>query len=222
VTLARRYAERALADRPRPAQRVRLTQTGEMQLKPGRWSRFDAVEDVRTDAVEFSWRATFRFAPLLSVRVHDWYRHGEGGLTGRLFGIVPVARAAGEETARAEAMRYLAELPWYPQAIVANPRLSWRALDDHAVEVATSVCSTRAAATLSFNRAGDLVGASASGRPRQENGRTVERPWSGEFCDFEVIGGVRIPTRAEVSWELPDGVFTYFRCRITGLELLDQ
>ena len=193
-----------------------------MQLKPGRWSKFEAVEDVRIDEVEFSWRATFRLAPLVWVRVHDWYRCGEGGLTGRLFGLVPVARAAGAETARAEAMRYLAELPWYPHAIVANNRLSWRELDDESIEVATSVRSVRAAVTLSFDRAGDIVRASASQRPRQENGGVVERPWSGEFGDYQVVGGVRMPTHAEVSWELPDGVFTYFRCRIAGLELLDQ
>ena len=29
----------------------------------------------------------------------------------------------------------------------------------------------------------------------------------------------RLPTRAEVSWELPDGPFTYFRAQVTGLEL---
>jgi hypothetical protein len=34
-----------------------------------------------------------------------------------------------------------------------------------------------------------------------------------------VIGGVRIPTRAEVRWELPDGAFTYWRGTVTSLEI---
>ena len=34
-----------------------------------------------------------------------------------------------------------------------------------------------------------------------------------------VLGGVRIPTRAEVHWTLPDGPFTHFQATITAVEL---
>ena len=33
------------------------------------------------------------------------------------------------------------------------------------------------------------------------------------------LGGVRIPTTAEVRWELEDGPFTYFRGRITSFAI---
>jgi hypothetical protein len=42
------------------------------------------------------------------------------------------------------------------------------------------------------------------------------------FSDYAEVGGVRIPTRAEVHWELPDGPFTYWRGRVTALELVDS
>jgi hypothetical protein len=41
----------------------------------------------------------------------------------------------------------------------------------------------------------------------------------GGYGDYGIVGGVRIPTRAEVRWELADGPFTYWRGRITSLEL---
>jgi len=215
----RRFVLRAQAGAP-PPQLVRLGQAGEMQLKPGRWLRFRASQEVRPDRVEFSWHARFRLAPGLAVHVRDWYRDGEGGLEARLLGVIPVARASGPETARSEAMRYLAELPWCPHAIANNHALEWREADDRSVEVATAVGSWRAAVTLRFDEAGDIVGAAAPDRPRQEGGRFVERAWSGEFSEYQELGGVRVPGRADVRWELPDGPFTYFRGRITNLELV--
>jgi len=34
-----------------------------------------------------------------------------------------------------------------------------------------------------------------------------------------VLGGVRVPTRAEVRWDLPDEPFVYFRGQLTELAL---
>ncbi len=33
------------------------------------------------------------------------------------------------------------------------------------------------------------------------------------------VGGLRVPTRAEVRWELPEGPFTYWLGRITSLDV---
>ena len=116
-------------------------------------------------------------------------------------------------------MRYLAELPWVPYAILGNSELEWRELDPRSVEVATRVGSGRAAVTLHFNETSDIVRASALDRPSQEGKRLVERAWFGDFGDYRELAGVRVPTAAEVAWELPDGPFTYFRGRLTSLEV---
>jgi hypothetical protein len=43
-------------------------------------------------------------------------------------------------------------------------------------------------------------------------GRTsVLTPWGGEFGDYRALGGMRIPTRATVYWELDQGRFVYWR-----------
>ena len=190
-----------------------------MQVKPGRWLPFRATQELSAERVEFAWRARFRVAPLVSLRVVDWYRNGDGGLEGRVWGLVPVVRARGPETARAEAMRYLSELAWVPHAFTANTELEWRELDDQTVEVATRVASSRVAVRLHFDAAGDIVGVSADARPRLEGKRTIERPFRGSFGEYRELGRLRVPTAAEVAWELPDGPFPYFRGRVTSLEL---
>ncbi|MGH3033377.1 MAG: DUF6544 family protein [Gaiellaceae bacterium] len=218
--LVRRYLERVLPAEGSVPRQVRVTQVGEMRQKPGgRWLRFSAVEDFAVEEVAFSWRARFPLAPLVSLRVVDRHADGEGQLEARLLGLVPVLRARGQDVAEGEALRYLAELAWVPQAILANPRLAWRELTARTVEVATRVGSARVALRLEFDVAGDLVGASTDARPRTEGKRIVPRPWAGSYSDYVAFGGIRVPTRAEVRWELADGPLTYWRGRLTSLEL---
>ncbi len=215
----RRYLERTVREREQLPRRVLFTQVGEMQQRPGRWLAFQASEELAVDRVEFEWQARFPLAPLVSLQVRDWYRAGAGGLVGRLWGLVPVLRACGPELARGEAMRYLSELPWVPHAMIGNRELEWRALDHETVEVATGVGSARASVRLHVDAAGDVVGASAPARPRMVGRRTVATPWRGRFGDYALLGGLRVPTSAEAAWELPEGPFTYFRGRLTALEL---
>jgi len=46
----------------------------------------------------------------------------------------------------------------------------------------------------------------------------IATPCGGVYGDYAAVAGIRIPTRAEVSWELADGPFIYWRGRITSLE----
>jgi hypothetical protein len=198
------------------ASRVRFAQVGEMQLKPGKWARFEAEQEVSVQRVEFSWRARFPLAPLVALHVRDWYLAGEGALEVRLWGL-PLKRQRGDAVAKGEAIRYLAELPWAPQAMIDNRELEWREFDERTVEVATSIGGERVAVLLHFDATGDIVGASAEERPRAVGKTAVATPFAGEFGDYEVFGGVRVPTKAEVRWDLPDGPFVYFRGRLTEL-----
>jgi hypothetical protein len=208
----RRYVDRANA--VEPAQQVRVTQVGEMWLKPGgRALRFEAVEDFAVAEVAFEWRARFRL-----LRVVDRFAAGEGLLGARLFGLFPVMRQTGPELAVGEALRYLAELVWVPHAMTANASLEWRELDERHL-VATQVGSTRAAVRLELDEAGDIVGARVDDRPRAEGKQVVPRPWVGTFGDYAVADGMRMPTHGEVRWELPEGPFPYWRGTIRSVEV---
>ena len=61
----------------------------------------------------------------------------------------------------------------------------------------------RAAVCLEFDDAGDLVRTSAEDRPYAEGRSAVPRPWGGVMRDYQVLDGVRIPTRAEVAGRSP-------------------
>jgi hypothetical protein len=96
--LVRAYVDRHLAEDVE-ATRVHLTQAGEMQLKPGRWLSFAAIQEISVDRVEFAWDARFTVAPLVSLQIRDWYRDDDAALEGRLWNRFPVMRARGPDVA---------------------------------------------------------------------------------------------------------------------------
>jgi hypothetical protein len=215
--LVRRYAERVLPREPGAGRTVRIALVGEMVLKPGARPRaFTASEEFAIDRVAFAWRARFPMLGPLGLRVTDSYDGHEGLLDVRALGL-PLQRRHGPELAQGEVFRYLAEIAWVPHAILANPDLEWQQVDERNVEIATLVGGERTAVRLLFDEAGEIVQTVAQ-RPRTEAGNAVTT-WVGVYRDYEDLGGVRVPTRGEVRWELPDGPFTYWRGRITSLEL---
>lgn len=214
--LVQPYLERALpSDAPAPGQ-VQIEQTGEMYKKPGaRAMRFVASERFAVDRVAFSWEARFPLAPLVSLRVVDGYADGAGSLKVRAVGI-PVQTQSGHDVDVGEAFRYLAELPWVPHSMAANRELEWRELDDRSVEVSTLVGDKRPTVRLEFDEAGDIVRCVAGSRPRAVDGGSVPTGWGGELSDYRTLGGIRMPTRGEVYWELPEGRFVYWRGHVTA------
>jgi hypothetical protein len=217
--IGRSYAERALRGALQPHGTMRVTQTGEMVLKPGAKPRpFTATEDFAVDQVAFAWRARFPMLGPFALKVTNSYEAHEGLLEVRLLGL-PLKRNRGPQLALGEAFRYLAEIAWVPQAILANPELEWQELDDRTAEVAIRVAGERIAVRLIFDEGGEIAQTVAE-RPRIEGGNEVTR-WIGEYSDYQQVVGVRLPTRGEVRWELPTGPFTYWRGRITSLELCD-
>jgi hypothetical protein len=215
--LVRAYAERVVPSEPGTGVSVRLAQVGEMMLKPGAAPRsFSANEELWADRVAFAWHARFPLLGPISLRVTDSYDAGSGALDVRLLGL-PLQRNRGPELALGEAFRYLAEIPWVPHAILANPELEWRDVDERTVEVGTRVGGERVAVRLGFNESGEIVQTVAN-RPRAEAGNLVA-PWVGLYGDYRYLGGIRVPTRGEVRWDLPEGPFTYWRGTITGFEV---
>ena len=217
--LVRSYVARSVPPGGRVPASVRVQQTGEMWRKPGaRALRFEAVQDFAVDRVGFSWRARFPIVGPLAMTVVDEFAAGEGRLRVSLLGL-PLQTQRGPETDVGEAMRYLAELALVPQAIAANRELEWREVGERAVEVSCEVGSTRAAVQWEFDDDGDLACVTGV-RPFLDGKAIVPTPWGGELGEYASFAGIRVPTFAQVWWELPQGRFVYWRGTVTSLELI--
>jgi len=214
------FVRRAAPSRQRAPVAIRIRQRGEMRFSPqGKWQALTAVQVVAVHEPGFVWRASCRMAPLMTAQVIDSYVRGEGRLEARLFRWVQVAHADGPETAKSELMRYLAELPWAPDAIRYNRLLRWRSVDDRTFEVSADSVGGEARVRLMLDEQGDIVGMRADDRPRIERGKAVPGKWFGVFSDYQELSGYRIPARGEVGWDLKAGQFVYWRGEIVAFEV---
>ena len=187
----------------------------------GRALRFTATQSLAVERVAFSWRARFPIAGPLAMTVVDEFSDDEGSLVVRLLGC-PLQRQRGPETSIGEAVRYLAELPLVPWAIAHNADLEWDGIDDRAAEVTAIVRGERLAVRFDFDAEGDIRRASAGSRAIRRDGAWVRTAWGGGFRDYQTLGGIRIPTRAEAYWDLPEGRFVYWTGTITSAIALDE
>lgn len=204
-------AERQGAQRDNLASAVRFEQTGVMRSSPeGKEMRFAAYQTIAAVEPGFMWRATF--APAGLVVVADYFVDGRGGLEVRMAGAFAVATIIdGDAIAKGELMRYLAELPWHPDAIMCNRALDWQVLDPSTIKVAAGEGKARAEVTLFIDANGFVSAIEARDRPQFTDGVFVERPWRGRFWEYRQAGGRITPAQAEIAWVIDGKEFVYAR-----------
>ncbi len=152
-------------------------------------------------ACDFVWRA--RFPPFGLIGVCDALENGVGRLDVTALGFIPILRTPHTPAlTRGELMRYLAELPWVPDAILNNPALRWREGSTNEIIVASGEGATAAEVTLGLDDAGRVATMFAPDRPRSDVEPTLPTPWRGRFADYRLHQGRWIPFAGEVGWVL--------------------
>lgn len=212
-------AVRSLAQRlgakDMPGGRAEFLQQGKLrQIGQDKWMRFSARQWIATEKCAFRWRA--RVGPLGAVHVEDALIDDVPVGAVRALGFIPMDNAApSPELLKGELMRYLAELPWAPNALLCNRALQWHVEGAAQLRVEASIGSVTASVTLHLDAQG-LPRAISGIRPAQEGNSFIEREWRGEFMDYRKVGGRRIPHAGKVGWMVDDAPFDVWQGRITG------
>jgi len=130
--------------------------------------------------------------------------------------LIIVANTRGPEMDQSSALRYLAEMIWFPTAWLSN-YIQWQAIDAHSVKAIFHEPRVMFSAVLHMNEQGQPTNFTTD-RYMEEHGYYRLTSWSGKTNEYREVDGMRIPTRIEVSWHLASGEFSYFRCKITEIE----
>ncbi len=157
----------------------------------------------------FEWRA--RTGPLSIIFVRDILEKGEGKLSIKALGLIPIARIEPSPAlTRGQLIRYLAELPLAPDAILCNDWLAWRSMRAGTLNVSSGTGDRAAEVTFTLDGDGRVIEVFADDRPRAVGKDFVPTPWRGRFSDYRLHEGRWLPFAAEVEWEIdgkPDVVW---------------
>jgi len=177
-----------------------LSETG------AQWRPFTARQRIIPCRPGFHWDARIQMLPGLSVRVQDAYVAGSGSLYAAVLGLVPLLRLEGTDAlARGELMRFLAETPWIPTALLPGGGLTWQVVDDSCARAVLSDGDLRVSLLFRFGSDGLVQSVYAEDRPRMVGGLPVPTPWEGRWLDYRRRDGLLVPARGEVAWII-DGV----------------
>lgn len=220
-TPVERYLRLVLEDGAPMIASVRLAHEGTFNSKEDGedWKPFTSTQRVVMRPRGFVWNADIRMAPGVSARVHDAYVGGEGILRASMAGLKDVMHLRDREgLARGELMRFVAESPWYPTALLPSQGVRWEAVDDRTARATITDGTQSVMLTFGFGEDGLVATVSAADRDRMVGARTIAMAWGGRFGDYQRRDGQLIPTDGEVAWYPPEGgALTYWRARITAV-----
>lgn len=195
--------------------RVGFAQTGKMRisLKSRLWLPFNARQTMAVRSCAFTWTA--RFLPLGYMTVTDAIENGEGRLDVTALGMIPVARSKRNAAlTRGELIRYLAELPLVPDAMLHNRDLSWREVDASTIAVTAGSGDTACEVVLGLGPDKRIISAFCADRAASATPPFASMPWRGEFSDYHQENGRWIPSAAQVGWVIDGNIDIYWKGRI--------
>lgn len=196
---------------------VKLSQQGlfNMSETENKWSPFTATQFVITQRLGFDWDARIQMAPGVNAFVHDTYLLGEGSLHASLLGLFTVAKIPSTpEANQGELLRFFAEAPWYPTALLPSQGVRWEAINDTSARATLTDGATTVSVVFQFNAEGAIATMRAEARYRD---KLTAMPWCGRFWEYSVRNEMLIPLEGEVGWEYPEGIRLYFKGKITEI-----
>lgn len=184
-----------------------------------KWIPFTADEFIDTRRCKFRWDARLSTGKVVPVVVTDAYEEGRGWLSVKLGGMVPVKTVVGPDADKGELQRYLASIAACPTIELNNPSLVWTAITSCTLRVRNREDQTGATVDLEINDDGRPVACRAD-RPRLVGKEAIMTPWTGTCTDYRDWEGICVARHLEVSWQLPEGPFSYFRAEVTSFTAL--
>ncbi len=225
---ALRYDSRELDTLPAPVQRyfravlkegqpiicaasVELAGKFNMSATAEQWKPFTSRQRVVTRLPGFLWDAHVSMLPGLTVRVVDSYIAGKGLLHAAVLGLYTVADVSGGgEIARGEFMRFFAEAPWYPTALLPSQGVRWEAVDDRSANATIIDGPLTLTLLFRFNDAGLIESFRAEARGAMDGKEMTMIPWDGNWSNYQTLDGMTVPLTGEVAWVRPEGRRPYF------------
>jgi hypothetical protein len=200
-------------------QAVRLKQKALIKMKPKqeKWNPAYAEQYFTTAQPAFIWKVDMKMMPLIKVEGRDKFSGGQAEMLMNILGLIPVVNQGSNEKINSGALqRYLAEIVWFPSDAL-SPYITWEKMDDHSAKATLTYKGTTGSGTFIFDEKGNFTKFSA---PRYMGGdEDAElKEWVITAQETQVISGIRIPVKLEVTWKLGTGEWTWLKIDIMDIQ----
>ena len=189
---------------------VRLKQKGLFNVNGKKWTKMTAEQYFNVDSKEFVWIAKAGIISVVDQIVEDI-----GSLKVKLFRLIKVGEAKGNEIDQGENLRFLSEIIWFPSAFT-NPYLVWDEIDDITSQATITYGNNKATAKFHFKSNGEIEKITAK-RFREIKGNYELNDWEISNLKYKEFNSIIIPYKANVIWKLDTGDLCYYKFKITDI-----
>jgi hypothetical protein len=198
-------------------QSVHLYQKGTLKTTPeGKWLSVEAEQWFTLERPGFVWQAKVGSGSLTPFSGRDKLVDGKGSMLIKLFSLLPVVDAEDQNIDKGAALRYLAEMVWFPSAALTLP-VKWEELSLLTARATMGFRNFSVTGTFTFNKKGQVTRFEA---PRYYQQANTTEIWVVEIDEnsYTTMDGFHVPARARLTWRLPEGDFTWYRLTIENIE----
>ena len=212
----RRYLEAAGATRRAPVRSLRRLHGGTFRPEPGKPAHpIRGEQHFRAEPPGFVWWGRVRPAPLLWIDARDTCLAGEGRMLIMVESTLKLEDARGPGLDEGAMLRLLAEMVWYPTALLDSRYVTWEEAGPDQARGTLRIGERAVTALFHFGTDG-LVDRLDAARPFGATGE--QTPWFGQYGDFREVDGLRVPFRADVGWLLDGKPYDYAHWEMTRFE----
>lgn len=214
-----RYFKYALRDGQEYIKFVRLKQIGEFRMKENQpWMSIKAEQYFTTEDPAFIWRVKLAMTPFIWIEGRDMYYQGKGNMLIKLLSTITAADATGSEMDISSLIRFLSETPWFPTALLPGDYIEWKEIDSNSAQAVIKDNGYTASGIFTFNEKGEIIKFVTNDRYMEVDGKYFKEQWGGYYGNYQEIEGMKIPTEAEVEWNLSDRDLQYAKLKITDIQ----
>lgn len=193
----------------------RIEFEGEMRDKGKDWFKFKSVQYnfITNPSRQFFMEAKIFGVPVLGY--HN-YQNVTANMDIRLFGLLAVEQAKGDELNMAETVTVFNDLCMFAPAALIDKKIQWEIMDELSVKATFFNGSQKISAILLFNELGQLINFISDDRYAVSDMKRYR--FSTPINNYKVINNQNIPTYGEAVWHYPDGEFVYGKFNLKKID----
>ena len=216
-----RYFKYSLQENQNYISFVKLKHEGTFRQSQGQgWIPMVGQEYFTTENPGFVWIGKMKPYPLLWIDGKDEFIDGKGNFQIKLLSLFTVADTKGKESDESELLRWLAETPWFPTALLPSKYLHWESVNSSSAKAVVEYGKIKSTVVFSFNEQGQIIKLNAD-RYRTVNNTFSKDKWVGYYRDYTKVNDVMIPKEIEAAWNFSSGEFSYAKFKITDIKYND-
>jgi len=202
-----RYFKYALEENQPYVSYARLQHGGDFKASKN-WVSIEGEEYFTVQKPGFVWSGK-----VLLFSAKDVYIDGTGNLKVKLLSLIKIVDAKGRETDQGELLRWLAEAPLFPTALLPSENLQWEPIDNNSAKVIFTDKNLTIEGVFYFNEEGQIT----QFKTKRYKDNTLEN-YTGYYGDYRTVDGMKVPFYLEAVWNLESGDLSYAKFKIDRIE----